>query len=307
MQTLFPKSKPAFSMLELIFVIVILGIISSLGSELIAKVFSNYIVQRGAHKSSSKTDLAATQIANRLSYAIPNTLIAITPGGTKEALDNLTDETATILQWTGSAHDSFDAGGWSGFADMDPSSHVIIRTPGSDLTLANTIVTNLTGFGLTISSALFFPRTYTTYNIGYGAGVDVASGEGITGLTKITGINTGATPHSFSVGSLNTDSKTIKEHYKLASSAYAIVPLKKDGTVCTVNDFPCDLVLRYNFQPWQGENYDHANASTKVLIRNVSAFRFTGSSDTIRFKLCQEEDIGEDNNITTCKEKAVIR
>ena len=302
MQTLLSKSKPAFSMLELIFVIVILGIVSSIGSELIAKVYSNYIVQRGAHKSSSKTDIAATQIANRLAYAIPNTLIAIHPTtGAKTSLESLTilDVDDTILQWTGSDHDSFNAGGWSGFADINSISSTNIVSSGSNLGLADTIIGNLTGGGLD-TSAIFFPNQYGTHNIGYGLDI-IGDNNDISGLTIITGLTS---PDGITV---DLSTKTIREHYKIASSAYAIVPLKKDGSICAVTDFPCDLVLKYNFQPWEGENYNDPGASTKVLIRNISAFRFTGSSNTIRFKLCQEEDIGEDNNITTCKEKAVIR
>lgn len=290
-------------MLELIFVIVILGIISSIGSELIANVYSNYIVQRGAHKSSSKTAIAATQIANRLSYSIPNTIIAINPtGNTKESLESLLDPTATILQWVGYDHDSFNAGGWNGFADTNDTiatTATTISTPGSNLTLASSIITNL---GSSISNtAIFFPRTYNTSNIGYGV-LAIGDSTDITGLTKISSV-AGTT---ITVADLS--GKTIREHYKIASSAYAIVPLKKDGTtICTVTDFPCDLVLRYDFQPWQGENFNHVNASSKLLIRNISAFRFTGSGNTIRFKICQEENIGGDYNITTCKEKAVIR
>jgi len=290
-------------MLELIFVIIILGIVSSIGSELIANVYSNYIVQRGAHKSSSKTAIVATQIGNRLSYAIPNTLIAINPAGnTKESLESLLDSDATILQWTGSDHDSFNAGGWTGFADVNDTTNTTatqISSPGSTLDLADTIIGNLGGGPNT--SAIFFPGTYNTNNIGYGVSV-IGDSTDITGLTKISSVS----GTIFTVADLT--GKTIREHYKIASSAYAIVPLKKDGTtICTVTDFPCDLVLRYNFQPWQGENYNHANASSKLLIRNISAFRFTGSGSTIRFKICQEENIGGDYNITTCKEKAVIR
>ena len=306
-------SRPAFSMLELIFVIVILGIVSSIGSELIAKVYSNYIVQRGAHKSSSKTSIASTQIANRISYAIPNTIIAIHPTtGAKRAIESLTlsDENNTILQWTGSDHDSFNAGGWNGFADVNDTvntTETSISTPGSELALANLIIGNITG-GSLATSAIFFPRTYNTHQIGYGDADTIvnSTANDITGLTAISGFDDAS--HTLTVPDLRTDTKTIREHYKISSSAYAIVPYKKDGTtICTVTDFPCDLVLKYNFQPWQGENFDHNNASSKVLIRNISAFRFTGSSNTIRFKICQEENIGGDYNITTCKEKAVIR
>ena len=64
-------------MLELIFVIVILGIVSSIGAEIIAKIYGQYIIQRAQHRASIKTELAATQIANRLRYAIPGTVYRI--------------------------------------------------------------------------------------------------------------------------------------------------------------------------------------------------------------------------------------
>ena len=50
-------------MLELIFVIIILGIIASIASELIAKVYESYILQRAQYKANMKTELAAKQIA----------------------------------------------------------------------------------------------------------------------------------------------------------------------------------------------------------------------------------------------------
>ncbi len=51
------KKSHAFTMLELIMVIVILGIVSSIGSSLIAKTFESYIVQRALHKASMATEL----------------------------------------------------------------------------------------------------------------------------------------------------------------------------------------------------------------------------------------------------------
>jgi len=62
---MFQTLRRGFSMLELIFVIVILGIVSSIGAEIIANVYESYIVQRAQHRASIKTELAAIQIANR--------------------------------------------------------------------------------------------------------------------------------------------------------------------------------------------------------------------------------------------------
>jgi len=281
------KQRAAFSMLELVFVIAILGIVSSIGAEIIAQVYESYITQRASHRSSIKTELAATQIANRLAYAIPGTVIG-RKGSTYKAIDDLNDTDYNILQWIAYDADSFGAyskPGWSGFADIDAGSVSALSTPGSDLAKTNAIITNLSKGAVKdlSNAALFFPDEYTAYTIGYDGNI-----AGLTTVNSGTGENL----------NVSLTGKTIKEHYKLAWSSYAIVPSDNgDGTF--------DLTLRYNFQPWSGSNY--GSAPSAILLRNVSVFKFVGSSNTIRFKICQQENIGETFKITTCKEKAVIR
>ena len=301
-----PLQRRAFTMLELIFVIIILGIVSSISAEVIAKVYESYIVQRATHKSSLKTELAAIQIVNRLTYAIPDTIIGrrSATNATYRAIDNFNDANYTVLQWMGYDADSFGAHttlsqrpGWSGLCDVDASNVTNIVTPGSELALANTIIGNLSNTTRNLSnSALFFASTYDPTIIGYGANS--------TGLSTVnTGGSNFVTLNAVGAGV----TRNISELYKLAWSSYAIVPIKRDGTACAdpANEI-CDLELRYNFQPWAASSYSNGYDS-QILLRNVTVFRFVGTGNTIRFKLCQRERIGEDFNITTCKEKAVIR
>ncbi len=281
------RHKPAFSMLELVFVITILGIVSSIGAEVIAKVYESYILQRATHRSSLKTGLATTQIANRLAYAIPGTIIGRNAAGFS-GINDISYANHNILQWIGYDNDSFSAQatpGWSGFADIGLTSATNagqLSTLGSDLRISAAIISNLGG--TMNNAAIFFPDTFDAYNIGYN--------PNITGVTAVTGtgINTLA---------VNLAGKTIKEHYKLAWTSYAIVASIPDANGLF------NLTLYYNFQPWQGEA--HTAGASQILLRNVSVFRFTGSETTIRFKICQQENIGGDFPITICKEKAVIR
>lgn len=306
MKHLFQPFRAAFSMLELIFVIIILGIVSSIGAEIIAQIYESYIVQRATHNSSVKTELAATQIANRLTYAVPGTVIGRVSQAdpTYRAIDDLDAETYKIMQWMGYDADSFTAHtaasrrpGWSGLCDIDESNVTGIVTPGSQLALSETIISNLSSSTKGLADAtLFFASSYNPTNISYGAdsaGLStVASGAGeIITLDAAGGVT-----------------RNISELYKLAWSSYAIVPVLRSGGVCTDPETQiCDLHLRYNFQPWDGDRYNDNGINSFVLLRNVTVFRFTGSGNTIRFKLCQREDIGENFDITTCKEKAVIR
>jgi prepilin-type N-terminal cleavage/methylation domain-containing protein len=304
-KSLFQPVRKAFTMLEVVFVIVILGIVASIGAEIIASVYESYLVQRATHRSSIKTELAATQIANRLTYAVPRTVIGriSQTDPTYRAINDLDAETYKVMQWIGYDADSFGAfenagnirPGWSGLCDIDDSNVTSISTPGSNLDLSTTIINNLSNGTRTLAdAALFFASTYNPTNISY---TDVNSSEGLSNVASGTG------------ETITLDAATarnISELYKLSWSSYAVIPVQRNGAVCTDPATQvCDLHLRYNFQPWNGGTY--ANATSQVLLRNVTVFRFTGSGNTVRFKICQRENIGEDFNITTCKEKAVIR
>ena len=264
-------------MLELIFVIVILGIVSSIGAELIANVYESYIVQRAQHRASLKTELAATQIANRLASAIPGTVVrkSTLNDATATDINEPGVTTDTILQWVGADADSFKTitsgtnrlPGWSGFCDVNESASPLgsttISTPGSNLGLASTIIGNLNG---NISNAAIYYEANKTLQKR-----DIANVSGTTITLDNTLVN-------------------ISEHYKLAWTSYAVVA---DG----------DLTLYYNFPPTVGTNI---TGSSELLLRNVSTFEFRGDGRTIRFKICVDEEIGEDFNITICKEKAVF-
>lgn len=258
-------------MLELVFVIVILGIVASIGSEMIVKVYESYIVQRAQHRATLKTELAATQIANRLASAIPGTVFRVRTNDTYEPIDSdfpagVVGDEYKGLQWVGSDTESFSATsvpGWSGFCDINISTQTSIETPGSALADTTTIINNLfPGFS---RLSLYFPYDPTDYN------ATIVDGDTIA----LTG----------------TGASRIVEHYKLAWSSYALIV--ENG----------DLYLYYNFDPTPATPVGNTKS---LLMKNVSTFKFKGAGRTIRFKICKEEPISEDVNITACKEKAVF-
>ncbi len=270
--------RRAFTLLEMTFAILILGIVASIGTEIIIRVYEQYIVQRAQYyRASFKTELSAFEIANRLRYAIPGTVYRIKNDGTKESMASSlisTGDDYVGLQWIGYDREGFEATasatprkpGWSGFCDLAASNKDMIATPGSDLAKATTIISNLGG-NIAGSKIFFAKETNTTVD----NNISSVSGEQIT-LTAAA-------------------SRRMSEHYKLAWTSYALVV--ESG----------DLFLYYNFTP------QHATAlgTTKsLLLKNVSTFKFSGTENTIRFKICKDENIGLDDNITACKEKAVF-
>lgn len=275
--------RPALSMVELIFVIVVLGIVASIGAEIIAKVYESYILQRAQYRANIKTELVLNQIANRLRYAIPGTVGARVSKTSKFIPITEIYGTAQrdVLQWVGEDGDSFEAiggsastgaarrPGWSGFIDLNQSSTTTLVSPGSNLDLANSIITNLGG---SLSGAkLYFPYGIVPVN------VSGWSGENIS----VTGLASG---------------DVIAERYKLAWSSYAIV---FEGG---------NLWLYYNFSPTVGAGI---GGQKSLLLSNVTTFSFRGSEGSMRIKVCQYEYVDKNTSLVddtahSCKEKIIL-
>ncbi|WP_415407483.1 type II secretion system protein [Sulfurovum sp. CS9] len=314
--------KPAFTMIEVVFVIVILGIVASIGSSLIVKTYESYILQRALHRVSLSTELAAMQLVNRLTFRIDKTTVARRPAApydfiTVSSISSNGDDIHTALEWISYDDDSFSATltpGWSGYADViDPgNSRAAFATPGSNLGSASTIIGNLSDATVSLTGgggdrpAIFFNADEyrdgnTTSSYGAGCmGLDYATNDTSCILAVSGTVNAGAADIlNFTDAAHTGRTKTIYEHYKLAWSAYAVVPVLIPNTTLY------ELRLYYNYQPWQGEEYTGAPYAT--LLRNVSVFKFSESGGTVRLKLCAQQNIAGTKNVTICKEKAIIR
>lgn len=309
------KRRGAFTLIELILVIVILGIVASIGSSIIANVYENYLLQRATHRASLKTELAAQQIANLLSYRIPRTTIARNPN---DLTDNVRvtddsgspDTTHTLLEWIGYDTDGFRSTlrpGWNGFCDVDPSNQATLVTPGSNLTFANAVMSNLSNSGVSLGGAqypaIFFRSDNNFYLNGSTPYDYTCLGMVNNDTTCISSVSSAATESMNFQLNAGVGNKLISEHYKLAWTAYAIRPQASSNGSGNV-----DLILHYNYQPWHGERLTagFGTGTQSTIITNVTVFKFAESGDAFRFKLCAQENIGTNFNVTICKEKAVL-
>jgi len=83
--------RKAFSIIEIVFVIVILGIVASIASDIIVQVYDSYIVQRAVYRVNYKTELAVNEIVNRLTYRIEGTTISKNHNNFKNGSPNSDD------------------------------------------------------------------------------------------------------------------------------------------------------------------------------------------------------------------------
>ncbi len=332
------KVKKAFSLIEVIFVLVILGIVASIASQIIVQVYENYITQKALYNTTTKTEIAINQIVNRLTYAIDGTTVTKKPHtstytvpytiGSKGSnwiklsdidITNPNHKQFTTIEWIGYDNDSFATTAtplWSGLAKYDTAGGATresFETPGSNLNFVATIMNNLSEGKVDLNNSNPAAVIFSQENDFYRTGVEYD--PTCMGLietnntscifpvkigTNIAGNDTNLTfTRATDANHANPLPKIITERYKLAWSAYALVPEDKDG------DNLYDLNLYYNYQPWNNETYKDGKKS--LLINNISVFKFTENGGVIQLKLCASENIGKDYNISSCKEKAIIR
>lgn len=318
--------KKAFTLLEVVFVITILGVVASVGSTIIAQLYENYITQRAMHRASLKTELAINQIANRLTYRIDNSVIARRNDNTFDPLvDMIYDTTNTdraVLEWIGYDEESFSADtlpGWSGYCDVAATSAAGgIVTPGSNLSgISQRIIRNLAGTGGTPPLGLLFSlggaRDGANFQeptcFGYNDDGNTTCIHRVT-IDDDTTLDTNRL-----AGGANT---VISDQYKLAWSAYALVSVNEDAlytgtrdesTVTATTPDSFDLRLCYGYQPWAGIQYNETN-NCSTLVRNVTSFKYAEQGGTMRIKLCATERVGDldsSTNVSVCKEKVVMR
>ena len=80
--------KKAFTLIELIFVIAIIGIMSGMGAEIIMKMYDTYFESRTQNEIQAKTQLALDQISARLTYRIKPSVIVSQNVNTYSSLES---------------------------------------------------------------------------------------------------------------------------------------------------------------------------------------------------------------------------
>ncbi|RUM44722.1 MAG: hypothetical protein DSY46_04850 [Hydrogenimonas sp.] len=298
----------AFTLIELILVIVVFGIIAAIGSEIYAKIYENYLVTRVMNRLQTKTELALEQITHRLQYRIKQSTIGTnvhtTPFTYIHTADPSLNSNFTVLEWIGyddvgfkgiyDTTTAFYPPVWSGFIDLDDpnTNQTTLITPGSHLTNEDDIIRALSDNNASISDAVIvFPSTGADFNV-----------------SKYGWNNSGRSDYEFNISVTDDTTLTINddvpppeiyERYKLVWSAYA---LAFDPLTCTQD---CNLVLYTNYQPWANETFNGTDSSKYLLLEHVNVFRFKQEGDVLHIKLCVQDQI-VDQNISICKEKVVF-
>lgn len=310
--------KRAFTLLELVVVIVVLGIIAMMSFNAIMNIYSNYFQTRTVNELETQTEIALEQISKRLEHRIKPSVIARKTDGAFLALNdsgvNL-DAKYEILEFIPYAYEIFNdvpsasnkAGRYSGYVDLAKSSPTTgLISPGSNFsTEVVETIKDLTCKDDASGCVDFKDKDGGVVAIFSDVYYDVQNSFGYKGILNldiakvgVKGGQSGLNGNTLEISGF--DGKQISEQYHLAYTANAIVPEQSADPKDTANGV-FDLNLYYDYRPWMGEKYK-PNGEKATLAKNVTRFVFTEKNGVIVLKLCMR---AKNSEITICKSKAV--
>jgi len=163
--------KKSFTLIELIIVIVVLGILSTITFDILSRIYQNYIYTKETNKLNAKIDTTIELISAKLKDRIRHTVI-VTKNPENEsdtdvdfkAISDIQDDDKgyKILEWIGKDYEAKNGmwsdrvkhiqTGWSGFIDLGYNSHKThddpkefnVTTLDSNFTIVELIDRNLT-------------------------------------------------------------------------------------------------------------------------------------------------------------------
>ncbi|MBU1217205.1 protein containing prepilin-type N- cleavage/methylation domain protein [bacterium] len=293
--------RSAFTMLELIFAIVVMGVIGKFGVEFLAQSYRTFIQAKINNELHSNSANTLQFIAKRLESRIQPSVIKRIAGGAGFAGATqlvANPDSYNVLEWISYDIDGFRGAAaplWSGIVDLDPAVTTLtnIQSPNTNTAALNTLIGVLSNNGSTIANTaiMFSTESYSPNSFGW------AGGDALIDQSRaIHPINATANPNQFtsSIAGVNFNGMKISNRYMLAWTAYAVV---HDGV---------NLRFYYDYQPWQGENY--LNGKNEILMQNINTFRIrtNPSGGIFSIMVCANSTliVGEAHAI--CKEKVIF-
>jgi prepilin-type N-terminal cleavage/methylation domain-containing protein len=275
------KKRSAFTMIELVFVIVVMGILAKFGTELFLQTYENYARTMIVNDLDSKSEAAIQQIANRLSYRLRDSVIASNETtGTFRALESALD-TDNVIEWINQDVTGWNDGNYSGIIDLNNANTTLtqLASPGTNL--------------LPDNGAIIFMGANINVSTGFGW-----HGSTATNLHRYDAVTTaGIIP--FSGTNVFNAGDDIYEYYQVAESASALV---YNSAAKTIN-------LYDGYQPWNigGANRTYTTVDSNLLVENVKTISVQKVGDVILVVLCLSDNnfMGE-GEYSICKTKTVF-
>jgi len=291
--------RKGFTLVELIFVLVILAILSLGTFKAIEAIYIRSMQAKSLTDLSLQSQIVLDQLSILLYNRVPNSVVGYTPGVGCESINNLSTP-RPVLEWLGTMDDELLRGDYDGFVDMNASDKTTftLSTPNSTALVSTDI--NLIFAGAFDGGSEDIQACSGAFGW-HGANSDLSYDISV-GVNSI--MITDAIKPSF-----------IYEKYYLSQTAYAVsrgADINLASSCITDLNASTDantLFLFYDYQPYKGETFcaDAGAGKAAVLAQDVSAFSAQEVNDIIRLSIDMDKNIrGQTCGVHVSKQKAVF-
>jgi hypothetical protein len=318
--------KKSFTLIESIFVIVILAFVLIGGFQIIGKLYlRNFIA-----KETTKMEFVSQQVLDQLSimlyHRIPLTVIGYNPVNNDfRYIGEIDDNDHSVLEWIGYVNDAMIEKNLSGFVDLyasDKNTHKIVCRDFNKEFIEDIVNNKFQKTSdLNESTAIIFAGSFDRGEEGAISDYNDSFGWHGNEHRLIYTFESGATTDSnndtnLTLNNFNSGNR-IYEKFYLVDSAYAVArkgDLSESNWGCSDLSWDelddDDLLLFYNYRPWLGKTFCGDNNGTvegnvTVLATNVLAFRVKKINSHLELKITlnrQKADV----NITVSKQKVAF-
>jgi len=315
--------KKAFTLIEAIYVIVILSFVLIGGFQIISKLYERNYIVKTTTKFEFTTQTLLDQVSGVLYYRVPLSVIGYNQqtNDFKYIGEIEESEEYPILEWIGYLNEAMVERNLSGFVDLYESKKPIIKAIDFNSEFINTVLRNKfkSDENLTTLGGIIFAGSFDRGE--EGALIDYNNSFGWHGnkanlVFKIYEYNQSDNDCNLTLKKSDgseIENATIYEKFYLADSAYAIA-LKKDLNLskwnCNISFDKFsdnDLLLFYNYRPWKGETFcgDEGEGNVTLLSSNIKSFIIKKVNSHLELKISMFKSKG-DINITISKQKVTF-
>ncbi len=292
--------KNAFTMIELVFVIVVMGIIGKFGTEFLAQAYKNFISTKIQNKYQNQSATAVEFIARRLQYRIQSSVIVrdFSTFSDYKPLEGFQNSGYDVLEWVSYSSEGLKNRSWSGIYSKEKSNSELY-SPETNTSKLNTLISTLSHGKSTINDAAVYFIGSDDNWVWDGNPVTDFNSSSMKPIKAGGSLNKFATNYTGSDDFSDLDLKN-KEYnsYQLSWTANAIVFDKNNQQLWFYTDY----------QPWEGDKYTDAT-SKRLIMEEVSDFRKRQNKRIITIKVCsineKLKDLDE-SDFLTCKEKTIL-
>jgi len=317
--------KKSFTLIELLIVIIILGILGTISSEIITKLYRNYYYTKEYNKLSFETDLVLNKISAKLRNRIKNSVIAdecnITDDSCKDG--NITNFNVLsaipedkikyykVLEWLGedlyAKRGMWDNNlksliGYSGFVDLKDTNKISnieykIKSPYTNLNYVKDIESNWTqewgisgdvfenNLSVIIFSGSIDRGDFLDVNNSYGWWKSKYPNNKATRIFRILDYNTTNDDTIIHIKALDSINDNAPSVYEKYYIVNSAYAIVPECVKLKNNK--CEVYNLYlRFNYYPWKSQDYTDGNNSLLVRNVTQFKFREEDGVMRVFIC---------------------